>query len=97
MDEITKGFSKLEDPDLVINSEEFILLYVYLLNEDTDCWRPVPAIKVNDSEYVLQGFEIHNPEDEEWEFLPGSHVNAKKKIFSNGKQVLVATKLQDEI
>jgi hypothetical protein len=60
-------------------------VYVYLLNEGVDCWRPVPAVKVNDSIYILQGFDIYDPDDEEWEFPPGTRVLVEEKEFFDGK------------
>jgi hypothetical protein len=65
-------------------------IYVYLLNEGTDTWRPVPAIKIDDSTYVLQGEDFYNSEDEEWEFLPGSRVRVKERLNYDGHTHLCA-------
>lgn len=66
-------------------------IFVYLLNEGTDVWRPVEATRIGSNVYILHGEDIYDPEDEEWEFLPGSHVLVEEKTLSSGK-CLVAIK-----
>jgi hypothetical protein len=65
------------------------IVYVYLLNEGTDVWRPVPATKLKENVYLLHGSEIFDPEDEDWEFLPGTKVFVKERL-SDGAKILVA-------
>jgi hypothetical protein len=62
-------------------------IYVALLDEGTDCWRPVQAERISDSEFVLHGSVS---EDERWEFQPGDHVRCVSRTFSNGQRALVA-------
>ena len=45
--------------------------YVYLLDEGTDCRRPVSAEHIRDDVYRIVG-EPPDPEDEKWEYLPGA-------------------------
>ncbi len=68
------------------------IIYVKLLNEGVDVWRPVNSTKISDSVYVVEGIEGYDPDDEEWEFLPGSHVFVENHTFSSGETRLVATK-----
>ena len=65
-------------------------VYVRLLNEGTNVFRPVSAIQIDAGLYQLEGFDIYDPDDEEWEFLPGTVVLVEEQILG-GKQVLLAT------
>ncbi len=68
-------------------------VYIKLLDEGTDVWRPVSAVKLAADTYELQGHDIYDPEDEVWEFLPGSQVIVNK-VKKDGEIILVAiTKL----
>jgi len=68
-------------------------IYVQLLNEGTEVYRPVPAIEIRNNIYKLEGREIYDPEDEEWEFKPGTLVKTERKCFER-EMVLIA--LQEE-
>jgi hypothetical protein len=64
-------------------------VYVRLLDEGTDVFRPVPAKPLRDSTYLLGGEDIFDSKDELWEFSPGATVDVESKILS-GEMVLVA-------
>ncbi|MBP1152574.1 hypothetical protein [Methylocaldum sp. RMAD-M] len=64
-------------------------VYVRLLGEGVEVYRPVPASQVESNIYVLGGAEIFDPEDEQWEFPPGEYVVAENKTL-DGEVVLVA-------
>jgi hypothetical protein len=64
-------------------------IYVRLLGEGTDVYRPVPAERICASVFVVGGENIRDPEDEEWEFLPGARVYVVTRNLS-GESVLVA-------
>ncbi len=64
-------------------------IYIQLLNEGTEVYRPVPAIKIKNNIYKLQGFDIYNPKDEIWEFSPGTYVQVEKRNL-DGENVLIA-------
>lgn len=67
--------------------EKSVTIYVALLNEGTDCWRPVSASLQDDGLYLLSGLI---PELEEWEFSPGATVRCEHRKFADGKVRLVA-------
>lgn len=69
-------------------------IYVQLLNEGSEVYRPVLSKKINDFLYELLD-NNYDPEDEEWEFLPGTIVVVEEKILS-GKKELVAIKEYQE-
>jgi hypothetical protein len=48
-------------------------IYVRLLDENVDVWRPVEARPVGENEYVILG-EDPDPEVERWDFRPGQRV-----------------------
>ena len=61
-------------------------IYVQLLDEGTDVWRPVRAIRTGDDFTILGPM----PGDEQWQFPPGSRVRCSLKNLSGG-DCLVAT------
>lgn len=58
-------------------------IHVYLLDEGTDCWRPVSAEHIRDDVYRIVG-EPPDPEDEKWEYLPGAFVRCRQQTLSGG-------------
>lgn len=59
-------------------------IYVALLDEGVNVWRPVPALRVDTDTYVILKPDDHDPEDERWEFPPGSVVTVKDRKLSDG-------------
>jgi hypothetical protein len=62
-------------------------VFVRLLDEGTDVWRPVSARRMSASTYQLS--EEPAPEEETWSYPPGEIVVAELKTLSEGR-VLVA-------
>ena len=62
-------------------------VYVALIDEGVECWRPVDARHVRDDQYLLAGVV---PEDEVWEFQPGETVFCYQRTFQDGATGLVA-------
>jgi hypothetical protein len=62
-------------------------LYVRLLDEDVDVWRPVRGVHWSDDVYRI----LSEPrEDERWEFASGTAVRCRLHTFSDGEEQLVA-------
>jgi hypothetical protein len=61
------------------------VIYMPLLGEGTDCWRPVRAVKVTEDV-----FEIAEqlPDGESWAFAPGSRVRCRNHVFATGSSGL---------
>ena len=57
------------------------IIYIPLLNEGTDVWRPAYGLQVGEQTYVVLLSSDYDPEDEEWEFPPGNIVVCKKKVL----------------
>ncbi len=81
------GTSPLATPKLarVVATERTI--YVHLLDDAVDVWRPVVALAEADDVYRLPDIA---PADERWEFSPGARVRCESREF-DGELVLVAT------
>ena len=63
------------------------IVYVELLDEGVDVWRPVDATHVGGGSYRLNS---PVPEDEHWAFQPGEVVECRWRGLSEGKRELVA-------
>jgi hypothetical protein len=72
------------DPSSVSN----LVIFLPLLNEGTDVWRPVEAEPLGGGLYRVLG---DAPEDETWAHAPGSTVRCELKVFSDGTEALAAT------
>ena len=62
-------------------------IFVALLNEGTEVWRPVSAKAFGDNEFEILGIV---PPQESWQFLPGVRVRCTEKVFADGSKALVA-------
>jgi hypothetical protein len=65
-------------------------IYMPLLNEGTEVWRPVAAIPLGDGRYRVAG---EMPEDEEWEFLPGDAVIGRARFFGGEQRIVAVEKI----
>ncbi len=68
-------------------------IYVYLLNEGTDVWRPVDAIHIKGNIYQIKSESII-PETETWQFLPGDIVRCEEKRLSKGNSIVAVEKVE---
>lgn len=59
-------------------------VYVKLLDEGVDVWRPVPAEVLGQRQYRLLPTDNYDPDDEIWEFLPGTAVICEPRKLSDG-------------
>ena len=68
-------------------------IYVALLDEGVDCWRPVKAARLEEGVFRISEQEI--PEQEVWEFGPRDVVRCDEYNFCNGPHVRAFAKLED--
>lgn len=71
-------------------------IYVQLLDEGTEVFRPVDAEKVKENVYKISEFQEYNPVTEVWEFLPGQTVEVEERkntVEKNDRTLKVAVKL----
>lgn len=66
-------------------------IYVRLLAEGTDVWRPVQAECVSENIYRISSANA-NSEDETWEFNTGELVICVEKVFDETQRSLVAVR-----
>ena len=71
------------------SSTDRTVVYVRLLGEGTDVFRPAAADPCGPSVVRLLVPEDYDPEDEDWEFKPGTTVRVERRSLS-GEDVLVA-------
>lgn len=66
-------------------------IYVALLDEGVDVWRPVEAEELHDSVFRIIS-ENPNPEDEHWEFSPQSIVRCEWRDLSEGPSLVAVAR-----
>jgi hypothetical protein len=59
-------------------------IYIPLLDEGTDVWRPAPAWNVGGNVYIVLRPDDYDPDDEHWEFPPGSTVICEERFNDDG-------------
>lgn len=64
---------------------DIIDVYIELLDEGTETWRPAKAQNIGNGLYRLLANVNYNPEDEEWAFLPGDIVRIEEIRFTKGR------------
>jgi len=69
------------------------VVYMPLLDEGIDCWRPVHAAHVADDVYEIEVDE--EPSGEHWMFPPRSHVRCREHVFKDGHRGLLAFALSE--
>jgi hypothetical protein len=57
-----------------------VTIYMPLLDEGIDCWRPIEAEALEGEVYRVNG---PVPDEEEWAFPPGSLVRCRHRVFSD--------------
>jgi hypothetical protein len=63
------------------------VIYMPLVEDGTDCWRPVRAMRI--AEEIFEVIE-QIPPNESWKFAPFSRVRCRNRIFTNGEAGLEA-------
>jgi hypothetical protein len=71
-----------------------LVIYIPLLNEGTDCWRPIEAEQVGTDTYRIVASKS---EDEEWPFASGEVVRCERHRFVDGSEGLVAINPKTEL
>src|SRR5437879_8841464 len=67
-----------------------VVVYVRLLDEGTDVWRPVRATALADGTFRLREPNGYDPNAETWEFPPSTKVRCVTRKFTDGDEGLVA-------
>ena len=64
------------------------IIYVKLLEEGTDVWRPTTGEKVDGYHFVLNATSNYDRRDEAWEFLPGETVACESRVIHGSKELV---------
>ncbi len=80
-----RGWKELVDP---------VTIFVALLDEGTDVWRPVQARPLGADFYRIIGVEA-DVSDETWQFSPGAIVRCEPKRLNDGQVSIVAVELKE--
>ncbi len=64
-------------------------IYVRLLDEGTEAYRPTTAELVGDDLFVILKTPNYETSNEKWEFVPGTQVRGEMRELE-GKKVLIA-------
>jgi hypothetical protein len=70
-------------------STNHIQIYIPLLNEGTEVFRPTTGVVVSQDIVQVEPTADYDPDAEEWEFPPGSKVYCTRE-FRNGNELLIA-------
>ena len=70
-------------------------VYVALLDEAVDVWRPVPAAHIRDDIFQLSSDPV--PEAEEWEFEPGTLVRCEWRPLSDGEALVAVERISPTV
>lgn len=73
-------------------AQEFVTIYVRLLDEGTAVARPTQALRLSHDRFKLMPTPGYDPTDENWEFPPGSVVEAERQRWASG-EILVAVRV----
>jgi hypothetical protein len=66
-------------------------IYMYLLDEGTDVWRPVQAEHLADNCYRILSVN-NSPEDEQWQFQTGDIVRCELKQLDGGARLVALSR-----
>ena len=69
-----------------------VTIYMPLLNEGTNVWRPVSAKHLAGDVYIVRD---NVPDGEEWMFATGSTVRCESMTLNAGTKVLAAVGIAD--
>jgi hypothetical protein len=72
-----------------MSADSLTTIYMPLLNEGVDVWRPVEAMKIGETGYMVTE---NPPPDEEWAFQPGHILRCEERELSGGKGLVAVGK-----
>ena len=70
------------------------IVYVYLPDEDVDCWRPVDAVHEGGNRYRITSVNP-DPDGERWEFETGQRVVCERRTLSRGGALVVTGRVAE--
>jgi hypothetical protein len=75
------------------NEDQITTIYVYLLNEGVDVWRPVQARHIGTDRYQI--VSVNNSLDDElWQFNSGDIVRCKPRTMFDGESLVAYERIE---
>ncbi len=75
------------------SSTDHVTIFVRLLDEGTDVWRPVKAVRLSEATFRIEDEQV--PEDEIWNFQPGEIVVAEHRASEDGAELIAVARAID--
>ena len=75
-------------------SSSSMMIYVYLLDENIDTWRPVEAEHLGGDRYRITSVNA-SPEDEHWQFNNGDVVRCSNRVLLAGLAVVAYERIEE--
>jgi hypothetical protein len=69
-------------------------IYIPLLDEGVDVYRPAPAHQIGPSIYIILRPDDYDPEDENWAFPPGTTVIGEPRQLAGGTVLTAVRRIQ---
>jgi len=69
------------------------IIYIYLLDEGVDVWRPTEGEEIADMIFKVLPTQNYDPEDEHWEYPPGTLVHCSYKTLDDGEALVAVEKV----
>lgn len=70
-------------------------IYIYLLDEGTDVWRPAEAEDLGNNRYRIISMN-NDPEDKKWEFQTGDIVICEERVLNDSAPSLCLVAVSKE-
>ena len=68
-------------------------VYVALVDEGLDVWRPAQAKRIQDDIYELLPSSDYDPTDERWQFPPGTRVVCEERPTADGSALFAVRRI----
>lgn len=65
-------------------------IYIPLLGEDIDVWRPAQAYQIDENRYKILAPIVYGTKNEQWKFIPGSIVHCEYVTTTGGDRIFAA-------
>jgi len=68
-------------------------IYVFLLDEGTEVWRPIQARHLGDDRFQITSIN-DDPDDEHWQFSTGDIVRCSRRRLSDGIRLVAYERVE---
>jgi len=75
-----------------MHNDKIVKIFVALINEPVDVWRPVKATQVGENSYLIVNQE-YDSDIETWQFKPGERVRCEYIQSSDGMTLAAVSRI----